>query len=75
MTERYALEWESEEICQISDNGNYMATDEVVQRLNNYEVLMKELTSDGDFKELTGLMNDYNLSWKCVTNIIKEALP
>jgi len=71
---RYTLEWESEEICQIAENGNYMGTEEVVERLNQYESLMKELTSNGDFRELTGLMHDNNLNWKSVTNIIKEAL-
>lgn len=58
----------------IYDGDKQMTLEEVVQRLNNYEVLMKELTSDGDFKELTGYMNDYNLTWKCVTNIIKESI-
>lgn len=58
----------------IYDGDKQMTLEEVVQRLNNYEVLMKELTNAGDFKELTGYMNDYNLTWKCVTNIIKEAL-
>lgn len=69
MSERYCTNYRI-----IYDNDKQMTLEEVVQRLNNYEVLMKELTSDGDFKELTGYMNDYNLTWKCVTNIIKESI-
>ena len=59
----------------IYDKDNKLTLEEVVQRLNNYEVLMRELTTDGDFSMLIGLMNDNNLTWKSVTNIIKEALP
>lgn len=52
MTEnkRYTLEWESEEICQVADNGNYMGTDEVVNRLNELheenQMLKEEYADD-----------------------------
>ena len=35
MTDTYTLEYETEEIYQIACNGNYMGTDEVVDKLND----------------------------------------
>lgn len=39
---KYTLEWEDEEICQVYCNGDCMGTDEVVDRLNDYEHKIKE---------------------------------
>lgn len=48
MTEnkRFTLEWESEEICQVADNGNYMGTDEVVDLLNELVTKCNTLTDE-----------------------------
>ena len=46
------------------------------EKLNSYNKLIKDLTGNNtDIVELLGLMTDNNLTWKGVTNIIKEALP
>lgn len=50
MTEnkRFTLEWESEEICQVADNGNYMGTDEVVELLNELDSENQRLKLEND---------------------------
>ena len=49
--------------------------EDICGMLNRYDELQKQLTLNEDLHELLGLMTDNNLTWKSVTNIIKEALP
>ena len=60
----------------IYDEDTKMTLEEVVERLNHQDVIINELTLgvNDNFNELIGLMTDNNLTWKSVTNIIKEAL-
>ena len=39
----FTLEWESDEICQIARNGDYMGTDEVVDLLNHQKEKIQNL--------------------------------
>ena len=43
MDKEFTLEWESDEICQIARNGDYMGTDEVVDLLNHQKEKIQEL--------------------------------
>ena len=43
MNDEFTLEYESDEICQVARNGNYISTDEVVDILNNQQKQIKEL--------------------------------
>ena len=58
----------------IYDKDNKMTLEEVVERLNSQEALLTELTKDGDFDILIGIMQDNNLTWGSITSIIEEAL-
>ena len=55
-------------------NGNEYTLEEILVKLNTYNQLLRELKSNGDFDVLLELMNDNNLTWGAVCNIIKEAL-
>ena len=69
MTKRYSTNYHI-----IYDGNSKMTLEEAVQRLNSQAALLTELTKDGDFDVLLGLMSDNNLSWGAVCNIIEEAL-
>lgn len=56
------------------EDDNEYTIEEVLTKLNNYEALFDDVRGSDDFEYLLGLMQDYNLTWKGVTNIIKEAL-
>ena len=58
----------------IYDKDNKMTLEEVVERLNSQEALLTELTKEGDFDILIGIMQDNNLTLGAVVNIIEEAL-
>ncbi|AMK16304.1 hypothetical protein [Methanobrevibacter olleyae] len=49
MSKRFSLEGESEEICQVADNGEYMGTEEVVDLLNDYREQIIKLTKSRNY--------------------------
>lgn len=49
MYKRFSLEGESEEICQVADDGEYMSTEEVVDLLNDYREQIIKLTKSRNF--------------------------
>ena len=69
MSERYCTNFRI-----IYDNDKKMTLEEVVERLNSQEALLTELTKEGDFDILIGIMQDNNLTLGAVVNIIEEAL-
>ena len=44
--ERFTLEWESDEICQVYDNGDCMGTEEVVDLMNELVTKCNSLEDD-----------------------------
>ena len=62
-------------ITTITPKGIIMLLNSNPSKLKQYQSLRGNAVGNDDgFWELLGLMNDNNLTWKSVTNIIKEAL-
>ena len=87
MTKRYELQGEAIDETTVYDSvkDKYYFIDyfdefidvvnEQDKQLQQYRDLFDDVRESDDLEELLGLIGDNNLTWKAVSNIIKEALP
>lgn len=74
---RYSLEWETDELCQIAEYGNYMSCEEAVDRLNeldkrtyNMEYLLNK--QNKILEPIINICKDYNIPITAIAETLEE---